>query len=305
MTTSLRLRRRELLLAAGALIGSRSEGALAGQPDSLSSENVRILRWDLGVQSWGPGRAVILVPTWSRPDARLPVLVALHGRGESVKSPTEGALGWPRDYALVRAIDHLRAPPLRTSDYQDLVEPEQLDEDNRDLQRRPFAGLIVACPWLPDLQPTNPDDLASYGHFVLDVLLPRVRSETPAFADAQATGIDGVSLGGAFALGIGLNHAEAFGAIGGIQPAVNVEDIDYWVKLARDARARHPGVKLRLLTSYDDYFHDAVSELSKGWQAAGVSHDFDVYPGPHDYVFNRGPGSIELLLWHDRALRGA
>jgi hypothetical protein len=26
--------------------------------------------------------------------------------------------------------------------------------------------------------------------------------------------------------------------------------------------------------------------------------------GPHDYVFNRGPGGIEMLLFHDRALRG-
>ena len=26
-------------------------------------------------------------------------------------------------------------------------------------------------------------------------------------------------------------------------------------------------------------------------------------PGPHDYVFNRGPGVLEMLLFHDRALR--
>ena len=26
--------------------------------------------------------------------------------------------------------------------------------------------------------------------------------------------------------------------------------------------------------------------------------------GPHDYVFNQGPGGVEMLLFHDRALRG-
>jgi iron(III)-salmochelin esterase len=29
-----------------------------------------------------------------------------------------------------------------------------------------------------------------------------------------------------------------------------------------------------------------------------------VIPGGHDYTFNRGPGGIEMLLWHDRVLRG-
>ena len=42
--------------------------------------------------------------------------------------------------------------------------------------------------------------------------------------------------------------------------------------------------------------------LSAAWRAAGIAHDFADVPGPHDYVFNRGPGSIELLLWHESAL---
>jgi iron(III)-salmochelin esterase len=271
----------------------------------LSSASVRILRWDLGVQSWGAGRAVVVVPTFGQPDTRFPVVVALHGRGESLKPPDEGALGWPRDYALVRAFDRLRAPPLRASDFVGLVEPEQLAMTNLSLSRQPFVGVIVACPWLPDLRPTRPEDLDAYAEFVLGVLLPRVRMETPALADAQATGIDGVSLGGAFALGIGLEHPTAFGAVGGIQPALAAEDTAMWVTAAKAARARHPSLKLRLLTSYDDYFHDSISEVSQAWQDAGVPHDFGVYPGPHDYVFNRGPGSIELLLWNDRSLHDA
>ena len=73
-------------------------------------------------------------------------------------------------------------------------------------------------------------------------------------------------------------------------------------ELARAARSKRPSLKLRLLTSSDDYFRDAILELSSAWRAAGVLHDFADVPGPHDYIFNRGPGSIELLTWHDRAL---
>jgi hypothetical protein len=59
---------------------------------------------------------------------------------------------------------------------------------------------------------------------------------------------------------------------------------------------------LRLLTSHDDFFHDAIVSVSQAWRAAGVAHEFADVPGPHDYVFNRGPGSLELLLWYDRIL---
>jgi hypothetical protein len=37
---------------------------------------------------------------------------------------------------------------------------------------------------------------------------------------------------------------------------------------------------------------------------AGVPVFFDLVLGPHDYDFNRGPGGIEMLLFHDRVLRG-
>ena len=159
------------------------------------------------------------MPTWGAPDERFPVVVALHGRGEAVKSPAEGALGWPRDYALVRAIDRLRAPPLREADYEGLAEPAPLAEVNASLATRPFGGLVVVCPWLPDVRPAATADVTAFARFLLDVLLPRVRRETPALATPEATGIDGVSLGGVVALRIGLAHPEAFGAVGGIQPA--------------------------------------------------------------------------------------
>jgi hypothetical protein len=266
---------------------------------------VRLLEWDFGAQPFGRARAVVVVPQ-STGDAggspRFPVLVALHGRGEAVKTPAEGAMGWPRDYALVRAIDRLRTPPLRVSDYEGLVEPTRLADTNASLSAHPYAGLVVVCPWLPDVHPAATGDISEYTRFLLETLLPRVRAETPALSGPESTGIDGVSLGGAEALRIGLAHPEVFGAVGGIQPAVSDLPSGDWTAMAAAARSRRPGLKLHLLTSHDDYFHDSVVGVSRAWAAAGISHDFADAVRPHDYVFNRGPGSIELLLWHDRAL---
>ncbi len=33
-------------------------------------------------------------------------------------------------------------------------------------------------------------------------------------------------------------------------------------------------------------------------------HEHRVALGPHNYDFNRGPGGLEMLTWHDRVLRG-
>jgi hypothetical protein len=292
-------RRGFLVGAALALACSRAERAEGGVP---SSPNVQLLEWDLGPQPWGRARAVVLVPTWGGPANRFPVLVALHGRGEALKPPSEGALGWARDYALVRAVDRLRAPPLRAADYEGLVEPARLAETNASLSRHPYGGLVVVCPWLPDVHPAATVDIADYTRFILEALLPKVRAETPALSSPEATGIDGVSLGGVIALRIGLASPARFGAVGGIQPALSDLPPGDWTSLAAAARALRPSLKLRLVTSHDDYFHESVSAVSRAWNAGGVAHDFADLPGPHDYIFNRGPGSLDLLLWHDRAL---
>ena len=302
---SLLARRSFLFGSAAAIACSRQEAAARGGSGSgarPTSNQVELLEWDLGPQPWGASRAAVLVPKWGVPGERFPVLVALHGRGEAVKGPVDGALGWPRDYALVRAFDRVRAPPLVASDYEGLVERPHLVDTNARLARQPFAGVIVVCPWLPDVRPAATGDVAPYARFLLDVLLPRVRSETPALPSPESTGIDGVSLGGVTALRIGLTCPDAFGAVGGIQPALADGQTSEWTALALAARARRPGMRLRLMTSLEDYFREAVYGVSRAWTAAGVVHDFSDLPGPHDYIFNRGPGSVELLLWHDRAL---
>ncbi len=300
--------RRDLLVAAtGALAAacSRRESASrapapATSASTFTSSRSRVLEWNVS-GLYGPDRVAVVVPT-AASSACYPLLIALHGRGEAVKSPTEGALGWPRDYALLRAIDRVSAPPLVADDYEGLADPARLARTNADLAARPYGGLVVACPHIPDLSP-NGDEIPAVARFLVEGIVPRCRSETASCATATATGIDGVSMGGALALRVGLSHPETFGAVGALQAAIALEHVEELTELAVAARAKRPSLKLRLLTSSGDYFRDAILALSHSWTAAGVAHDFADVPGPHDYIFNRGPGSIELLTWHDRALR--
>jgi hypothetical protein len=261
----------------------------------------RVLTWTFDERG-ASGLVAVVVPTWGSADDRYPLLVALHGRGEAVKTPSEGVMGWPRDYALLRAIERLCAPPLNEQDLEGFADPDRLTETNRQLAERPFRGLVVVCPYLPDINLRSSVDIGDYGKYLRNAVLPRVRKEAPVVASAEATGIDGVSLGGAIAMRIGLTNADAFGAVGALQPAIWDDQTMEWTELARAALAKRASLKLRLTTSHEDYYHGPIVRLDDAWRAANVPHDFADVPGPHDYPFNRGPGSIEMLLWHDRVL---
>lgn len=310
-TGTLRVSRRGLGLGSLAMLVGCQKRSLASSestrpasstaPPAGARGTTRLVEWAFG-DAVSP-RTALLVPTWGGASARFPVLVALHGRSEARKSPAEGALGWPRDYALAHAIERVSAPPLAAADFEGYVEAPRLDQLNHRLVANPFMGLIVACPYLPDLELGDDAAVAAFGHFVTDVLLPRIRGELPARMEPLATGIDGVSLGGAVALAVGLDLAASFGAVGTLQPALDAHDAARWATRAQAARRVNPALAIRLLTSDGDYFRDAVRATSSAFDKAGLIHDFDQVVGPHDYPFNRGPGGVEMLLWHDRQLR--
>lgn len=262
-------------------------------------------RGQVKTETWtlpGDGRAVSIVPAWAKPDEKLPLLFALHGRGEANKGPALGVMGWPKDYALLRAIDRVCNPPLTTTDFEGMVEPGRLALHNDALAKRPFAGLVIVCPYSPDVDLRKPSQIREYEAYFMKTVLPRAKRELPVLGTPSSIGIDGVSLGGALALRIGLGNADAFGAVGTLQAAIGEDQVPEYTELARSARTRNEHLQLRLLTSDKDYFKNAIRSASRSWQAAGITHQLDEVPGVHDYPFNRGPGAIEMLLWHDRVL---
>ncbi len=261
----------------------------------------KMLVWSFAPNDPSPA-AVVLVPTWGEQGEKFPVVFAFHGRGEALKSPWEGAMGWPRDYALAHAYARLRNPPLTTADFEGFVTADDLSAKNAELQARPYRGVIVVCPYVSDTNARSEAQFRAYAPFLREKVFPRLLAETPALVGRDSVGIDGVSQGGAFSLRIGLTNPDVFGDVSAIQAAIGEGQAAQWTDLAKAARARNPKLKLRLLTSLDDSFRSDVTRTSEAWRAANIEHDYLLLPGPHDYPFNRGPGSYELLIWHDHVL---
>jgi len=246
-------------------------------------------------------KAVVITPRWGAPTDRYPLLIALHGRGESGHGLATGAWGWVHDYWLDRAFLKLRKPPLDKASLLGITDDAQLGRLNGALSAKPFGGLVVACPYTPDILGTN--DLAAaepFAEFVERELIPRLQAEFPV--DAKATGIDGVSLGGRVALLAAFSRPKLFRAIGTLQAAIRKAEVE---EFARRAKKAFPDTQppMRLLTSSEDPFRTTLQALSNAMLSQGVKNEFAVVPGPHDYAFNRGPGSYEMLMWHDRVLR--
>jgi iron(III)-salmochelin esterase len=248
----------------------------------------------------GPQRALLLAPEGT---GRPPLLVALHGRGEAVRGLEVGARGWRDDYHLDDVLLRLAAPPLTPDDLGRMVTPGRLAQLNASLSAHPFRGLCIATPFTPELPDRSLEGAAGFGRFLVEQLLPRARTESGCGAAREATGIDGVSLGGRLALLVGLSHPEVFGAVGALQPAVRVDEAEALAALARRAMARG-APRLRLVSSDGDPFLPAIRALAERLHRDGVEHELLVVPGPHDYAWNRGPGGVEMALWHERVQRG-
>lgn len=260
--------------------------------------------WTFDQTAFGRIDVVVVLPD-RLPGERFPLLIALHGRGEAMKGSMRGSRGWVDDYALGRAIRRLAMPPLERTDFEGIVDPKRLNLLNEELRKQPYRGLVVLCPYTPDiLAGERPFERAlPYSRFLVETLLPRARRELPVVDTTAATGIDGVSLGGRVALLSGLYQPGAFGAVGTLQAAFDSSDAAKLAQLASKARLSNSGLKFRFLTSDDDYFLKANHAIDEAFTQAHLEHQFLVVPGPHDYIFNRGPGAIEMLFHHDRALR--
>jgi len=267
---------------------------------------LREMTFDYAGTPVGANTVVVAIPTNATKESPLPVLVALHGRGESLKSPARGARGWIDDYNLKNAVKRLASPPLTATDLGHSFAPDRLVKLNQALGAEPYRGLIVVCPYLPDAFHGDQAfaDGARYATFIVDEVLPRVYRETPAVGTPETTLVDGVSLGGRAALLVGLLRPKAFRVVGALQPALDNAEARPFAGLAERAKAENPSLVVRLLSSSEDYFLQPTVELARELKARGVNHKLDIVVGTHSYDFNRGPGVYEMLIFHDRAVRG-
>lgn len=303
------MRRRELLswvgagaglALAGGVTGCGSCGPMGAPPplDDRADPGTRASWRELDVpaaREWTePGRVLV------RGAGDAPALVALHGAGEHARGLVAGSRGFRDDYALDVCARRLHAPPLSSTDFQGFVRPERLRELNDSLATTPFEGLGLVCPFTPRLR--DRDGALRWAAWLESSLLPLARKEG-GLAARSKLGIDGVSMGGRLALLVGLGRPDLFDSVGALQPALGVEEAGSFAELAARAHAVRPR-PLRLVSSDGDPFLEAVSAFAAELARRGIPHQLVVTPGPHDYAWNRGPGCLEMLLWHDRVLRG-
>jgi pimeloyl-ACP methyl ester carboxylesterase len=255
----------------------------------------------------GPGggreSALAIWPDEKRKD-RLPILIAFHGMTESKKGPDKGYRAWVDDYGLVAAYEALLGGLITKETYGGLVRDAELLRVNADLKARAFRGLFVVGVYTPNLlaEVDQPERIESFARWVAQRLVPKIRDTFPvADAGVRKVGVDGVSLGGMVALEVGARHPEVFGSVGVMQPAIKGREAALAERLAKGQETAPQAI--RLLSSDADPLLPVTRNLSSELRKRHVAHTLIVTPGGHDYAFNRGPGAVELLRFHEEALR--
>jgi enterochelin esterase-like enzyme len=304
VTVRVPLPRRTFLLglaaaSANAAIPLPSRSALAAQAPSAPLDlDVRDITVE-GDSALGR-RFVLLVPKHLAKGERVPLLVLLHGLGET-GDERMGAYAWLERYGLGTAYDRLRRPPIKRTSKRADWSDARVSEINALLASRPFKGMAIACPYTPNVakSPRGPTAaLDAYARWIAEVVLPRARQEAPVIPDAAHTAIDGCSLGGYVGLEVFLRKPDLFSAVGGVQAAFGTHRAAGYAD--RIAAATPRPTRIHLETSSADPFREANALLSSLLHKKGVANDLLILPGPHDQPWLRESGTLEMLLWHDR-----
>jgi iron(III)-salmochelin esterase len=248
--------------------------------------------------------AVMLPSDYDRqPNRKYPLVIAFGGAGECAKPPEQGSLAWLRYYKTDEAARAAESGTLRVSHFRGLVTERQLKEFNSLLKHRPYTGVILACPSSPPLWGLRGGvDFPEYESFVMRELIPELQRRYRT--DPDMIGIDGVSMGGARSLYYGLKYPEVFSSIGAVQGAFGPY-VDTYRQLIKDNKEALAHRSIQLITSDGDAMLRSVELMHKIMRDEKIPHRFTVLTGPHDYVFNQGPGALSLLLFHHDALSSA
>lgn len=246
----------------------------------------------------------VLPPDYHRTTTRYPAVLAFAGLGESVRGNRAGAWGWVEKYGVVPAMSALARGQLTADDLQGLATPQEIKEYNEALRAQPWRGVVLVCPWPPNVLKDRSPSRPGYERFLMDELLPYAEQHLRLRGGPEGWGVDGISLGGLLSTHIGLTYPDRFAAIASQQGSVGSAPahLDRLLVQHRDLLQRKA---LNLATSDHDPFLESVTRLHRRLDALQLPHRFTVLPGHHDKRFVRGPGSLELLLFQDRALWGS
>jgi len=300
-------------VAATTVVGCRRCGEDAGlpletrsRPTSEVTPNAPLAPGEWRELFWPPDEAppegeAALLRKGDGDDA--PLIVALHGRGESGRGLVAGASGFRDDYAIESVEAKLLAGTITADDLGGFATADRIRALQASLTSRAYQRPTLLTPYCPTLRDQSAAGAQGFASFVCEQLLRRAGEELGRQVPREQRGIDGISMGGRLALQIAILRPEMFATVGAMQPAIRAGETRALADALEVAHRRSP-FTLRLVSSQGDPFLTAVGALDAALAQRSVPHLFVITPGPHDYAWNRGPGAAELLLFHERVLRG-
>ena len=114
-------------------------------------------------------------------------------------------------------------------------------------------------------------------------LIPYIDASFRTIPDRDHRALAGLSMGGAQALRIGLNHLDKFAYLGAFSPAVSITDVsnDYGGILADSLKVNRQLRLLWLGIGTDDFLFGPVKQSHEALQKAGINHVWVESSGAH------------------------
>lgn len=235
----------------------------------------------------------------AQPQKKYPLVIAFGGAGECAKPPRSGAMAWMHYYKTDEAVEALQASRLQQPAFRGLAKDEEINAFNARLGKHPYRGIILACPYSPLLAVAQDLESLDYENYLVRELIPALKARYRVAEDR--VGVDGVSMGGARSMYYGLKYPNVFSSIGSIQGAFGPY-LELYERLIRQNRGALEKRSIQLITSDGDNLRRWVERMHQLLLTQGIPHRYSVLTGPHDYIFNQGPGCLALLVFHNEAL---
>lgn len=253
---------------------------------------------DITVEGTLSRRFTMLLPRVSDPrPGSVPLVVLLHGLGDAAAEKL-GAYAWVERYGLISSYERMRRLPVTPTSERGDMTKERAEEITHELTARPLRPMAFACPYLPAVQ--RGPELDEIARWLVDVVIPRARAESPLVAQDDAhTALDGCSMGGFHAIETFIRRPERFAVLGGVQAAITEGTAPAYADRVAAACARVGARPIRVVTSTLDPFRRGNEVFAHELTRRGVRCELRVIPGPHDQPWLREAGTIEMLLWHN------